>query len=184
MLIRHALKKHTILALEKNPIGGDQMKHQIRIVKLAAAFVIGALTCSAVMAGEHGSEAEAQEMVKKAVALVKSAGPEKAYKVFTDHPDGAFKEKDLYVFAYNFDGTCIAQGATAKMVGKNLLAMKDVDGNAFIKGMIDMVKASSKGWYGPYKFSNPANQTYELKKSYCERSVGDTMLCVGTYFEK
>lgn len=135
-------------------------------------------------AGEHGTEAEAQDMVKKAVALVKSAGAEKAYKVFTDHPDGAFKEKDLYVFVYDFEGNCLAQGANAKMVGKNLMSMKDVDGNAFIKGMVDLVKTSSKGWYGPYKFNNPATQSYELKRSYCERGAGDSMVCVGTYFEK
>lgn len=142
------------------------------------------LTSMAHAAGEHGSEAEAQDMVKKAVALVKSAGPEKAYKVFTDHTDGAFKVKDLYVFVYDFDGNCLAQGANSKMVGKNLLSMKDVDGNAFIKGMIDTVKADSRGWYGPYKFNNPATQTYELKRSYCERGSGDTMICVGTYFNK
>jgi signal transduction histidine kinase len=70
------------------------------------------------------------------------------------------------------------------MVGKNLLAMRDVDGNTFIKGMIDMVKASSKGWYGPYKFNNPATQSYELKKSYCERGAGDTMICTGIYSGK
>ena len=134
--------------------------------------------------GEHGSEAEAQEMVKKGVALIKSSGAEKAYKAFTDHPDGAFKEKDLYVFVYDFEGNCLAQGANSKMVGKNLITMKDVDGNAFIKGMIEMVKTSSKGWYGPYKFNNPATQVYELKRSYCERGAGDTMVCVGTYFKK
>ncbi|MEB0138631.1 MULTISPECIES: cache domain-containing protein [unclassified Undibacterium] len=152
-----------------------------RITLLAA---IACLASSAVSAADHGSEAEVQEMVKKAVALVKSVGPEKAYKAFTEHPDGAFKHKDLYVFAYDFNGECIAQGANPKMVGKNLLSIKDVDGNAFVKGMIDLVKASGKGWYGPYKFNNPATQTYELKKSYCERGAGDTMLCVGTYFEK
>ena len=160
------------------------MKQLKMIRRIAVAMGLLALSASTAFASEHGTEAEAQEMVKKAVALVKSAGPEKAYKVFTEHPDGAFKEKDLYVFVYQFDGTCVAQGANAKMIGKNLIAMKDVDGNAFIKGMIDMVKASSKGWYGPYKFNNPANQSYELKKSYCERGAGDTMVCVGTYFEK
>ena len=150
----------------------------------AAAMTIGLFTPLAQAAGEHGTEAEAQDMVKKAVALVKSAGAEKAYKVFSDHPDGAFKEKDLYVFVYDFDGNCLAQGANAKMVGKNLITMKDVDGNAFIKGMIDMVKISAKGWYGPYKFNNPATQTYELKRSYCERGAGESMICVGTYFTK
>lgn len=154
-------------------------------------FATAALTASTLLfaisafaAGERGTEAEAQDMVKKAVALVKSAGPEKAYKVFTDHPDGAFKDRDLYVFVYDFEGNCLAQGANSKMVGKNLIGIKDGDGNAFIKGMIEMVKASSKGSYGPYKFTNPNSQGYELKKSYCERGAGDSIICVGTYFVK
>lgn len=135
-------------------------------------------------AAEHGTEREAQEMVKKAVALVHAAGAEGAYRSFNEHPDGAFKDRDLYVFVYDFGGTCLAQGANPRMVGKNLLAIRDVDGKPFIQGMIDMVKATSKGWYGPYKFTNPNSQGYELKKSYCERGAGDTMVCVGTYLAK
>ncbi|MFZ6746326.1 cache domain-containing protein [Undibacterium sp. JH2W] len=159
------------------------MKHRLKkLLPLAVCMAI--CTPQLQAANEHGSEAEAQDMVKKAVVLIKSAGAEKAYKVFTDHPDGAFKDKDLYVFVYDFEGNCLAQGANAKMVGKNLITMKDVDGNPFIKGMIDQVKTASKGWYGPYKFNNPASQSYELKRSYCERGAGDTMVCVGTYFEK
>jgi cytochrome c len=150
----------------------------------ASALLLGVLSGNTLAAGERGSDAEAQEMVKKAVALVKSAGAEKAYKVFTEHPDGAFKDRDLYVFAYDFDGNCLAQGANPKMIGKNLIGIKDGDGNAFIKGMIDMVKANSKGTYGPYKFTNPNSQGYELKKSYCERGAGDSMICVGTYVAK
>ncbi|GAA4033120.1 cache domain-containing protein [Actimicrobium antarcticum] len=132
-------------------------------------------------AAERGTEAEAQAMVGKAVALIKSAGPEKAYKAFTEHPDGTFKDRDLYIFVYDFEGNCIAQGANPKMVGKNLIAMKDVDGNAFIKGMIDTVKTKKKGWYGPYKFNNAESKLIEQKKSYCEQGAGDTMVCVGTY---
>lgn len=159
------------------------MIHLFKKVLPVAMLASVALT-SVASASEHGTEAEAQDMVKKAVALVKSAGPEKAYKAFTEHPDATFNHKDLYVFVYDFEGNCLAQGANAKMVGKNLLSMKDVDGNAFIKGMIDTVKASSKGWYGPYKFNNPATKSYDLKRSYCERGAGDTMVCVGTYVAK
>lgn len=159
-------------------------KQMTKFSKFACSTVCLLMTLSSSniwAASERGSEAEAQDMVKKAVALVKSAGPEKAYKTFTEHPDGAFKDRDLYVFVYDFDGNCLAQGANAKLIGKNLIAMKDVDGNAFIKGMVDMVKTSSKGWYGPYKFTNPATKDYDLKKSYCEKGAGDTMVCVGTY---
>ncbi|WP_423708976.1 cache domain-containing protein [Undibacterium sp. WLX3042] len=159
------------------------MKHVFKNILPVAILASVAMT-SVASASEHGTEAEAQEMVKKAVALVKSAGTEKAYKAFTEHPDATFNYKDLYVFVYDFEGNCLAQGANAKMVGKNLLSMKDVDGNAFIKGMIDTVKASSKGWYGPYKFNNPATKSYDLKRSYCERGAGDTIVCVGTYVSK
>lgn len=154
---------------------------------IVAAAVLGAqlvLTNRASATGEHGSEAEAQVMVKQAVALIKSAGAENAYKAFTEHPDGAFKDRDMYVFVYDFDGNCLAQGANPKMVGKNLLNVKDVDGNQFIKGEIELVKKSGKGWYGPYKFNNPNTSTYEHKKSYCERGAGDTMVCVGIYSDK
>jgi signal transduction histidine kinase len=150
--------------------------------KSIAAAILGAqLVTQVAGAADRATEVEAQNMVKQAVALIKSAGPEKAYKAFTDHPDGAFKDRDLYVFVYDFDGNCLAQGANAKMVGKNLISMKDVDGNAFIKGMADMVRAKGKGWYGPYKFNNVETNTYEPKKSYCEQGAGNTMVCVGIH---
>jgi len=129
----------------------------------------------------HGNPAEAEAMVKQAVALIKSAGPDKAYKSFSEHPNGAFKDRDLYVFVYDFEGNCLAQGANPKMVGKNLYIMKDVDGKPFIKDMIDLVKSKGKGWYGPYKFNNVATSSYELKKSYCEQGAGNSIVCVGVY---
>lgn len=136
---------------------------------------------SALAQSEQASAPEGEAMVKHAVALIKSAGPEKAYKVFTEHPGGTFKDRDLYVFVYDFDGNCLAQGANPKMVGKNLLIIKDVDGNAFIKGMIDMVKSKGKGWYGPYKFNNVKTSTYDPKKSYCEQGAPNTIVCVGIH---
>jgi cytochrome c len=157
------------------------------IMKLRCKFTIVvcvvqlALVGTSLAAGDRGTDAEAEAMVTKAVALIKSVGPEKAYKVFTDHPDGAFKDRDLYVFVYDFDGICLAQGANSKMVGKNLIDIKDIDGNPFIKGEIDLVKNKKKGWYGPYKFNNVANQSIEIKKSFCEQGAGNTIVCVGTH---
>jgi cytochrome c len=154
-------------------------RNQMFIIMALAMPVIFMGNCRA--AGDRGTEAEAQGMVTKAVALIKSAGPEKAYKAFTDHPDGAFKDRDLYVFVYDFDGICLAQGANPKMVGKNLLEIRDIEGDPFIKGMIDLVKSKKKGWYGPYKFNNVATQSIERKKSYCEQGAGNTIVCVGTH---
>ncbi|MFZ6673806.1 cache domain-containing protein [Undibacterium sp. Xuan67W] len=152
--------------------------------KTIACIALNILFAGSVMAADRGTEAEAEVMVKKAVALIKSAGTEKAYATFTEHPGGAFKDRDLYIFVYDFKGNCLAQGANPKMVGKNLVGLKDVDGNAFIQGMINVVKEKQKGWYGPYKFTNPNTTEYELKKSYCEKGEGETMVCVGTYLVK
>lgn len=147
---------------------------------LFAAVQVFAATPGPTLA-EHASEAEAQEMVTKAVALIKSAGPESAYKTFTDHPNGAFKDRDLYIFVYDFDGNCLAQGANPKMVGKNLLELKDVDGKPLIKDQIALVKAKGVGWYGPYRFNNPVTNKIEAKKSFCMRGAGDSYVCAGAY---
>lgn len=153
----------------------------IRVAVISTLIFQTTLAAGAHAADVHGNPAEAEAMVKQAVALIKSAGPDKAYKSFSEHPNGAFKDRDLYVFVYDFEGNCLAQGANPKMVGKNLYIMKDVDGKPFIKDMIDLVKSKGKGWYGPYKFNNVATSTYELKKSYCEQGAGNTIVCVGTY---
>lgn len=152
----------------------------VALFAAARAFAATAATGGPVLP-EHANEAEAQEMVKKAVALIKSAGPESAYKTFTDHPGGAFKDRDLYIFVYDFDGNCLAQGANPKMVGKNLIGLKDTDGNELIKGEIALVKGQGSGWYGPYKFSNPVTGKIETKRSFCMRGAGDSMVCAGVY---
>lgn len=143
--------------------------------------VQGLATAAAPALPEHGSEAEAQAMVTKAVALIKSAGPESAYKTFTENPGATFKDRDLYIFVYDFDGNCLAQGANAKMVGKNLLELKDIDGKPLIKDQIALVKAKGSGWYGPYRFNNPVTNKVETKKSYCMRGAGDSYVCAGVY---
>lgn len=153
------------------------MRMNFLVLGMAAAqLMVGAAN-----AAEYGDEGEAQQMVKKAVALMQSAGLEKALKTFNDPADKSFKDRDLFVFVYDFQGTMLAMGANQRMVGKNLLDMKDADGVPMARGMIEMVKTKGKGWYGPYKFVNPQSQGYEYKKSYCERAVGETLVCVGIH---
>lgn len=159
------------------------MNHHVKTGLACALFAAAQLmtATASFAAGDHGTEAEAQEMVKKAVALIKSAGPESAYKSFTEHPSGAFKDRDLYVFVYDFQGNCLAQGANPKMVGKNFLELKDIDGKELIKEEIAMVRTKGSGWYGPYKFNNPATNKIEKKMAYCMQGAGDSMVCSGVY---
>jgi cytochrome c len=152
------------------------------VVTTATVFGLTAVTAAAATGPlTYGSEAEAIAMVNRAVALVKTAGAENAYRTFTENPEGSFKDRDLYIWVYDFNGNCLAHGANAKMVSKNLLDLKDPDGKELIKGEIDVVKTQGAGWYGPFKFSNPVNHKIENKKAYCARGAGDTMVCSGIY---
>lgn len=152
--------------------------------KILTTCLIGAsaLSCAAACgAQERGTDAEAEDMVKRAIVLIQRDGAAKAYKTFNDAEGKAFKDRDLFVFVYDFQGTVLASSGNARMVGKNLIDMRDADGQQIVRGVIDMVKKSRKGWYGPYKFSNPQTQEYERKKTYCEQAVGETMVCSGVY---
>lgn len=72
-----------------------------------------------------------------------------------------------------------AHGANIKMVGKNLIDLKDVDGKAFVKERVEL--AASKGsFWQDYKFTNPENKKIEPKRMYCER-YEDMAICGGVY---
>lgn len=136
------------------------------------------LMAGAVHAADQGTQAEAEAMVKKAVAYLKANGPEKAAEEFTNGK--SFKDRDLYVVYTEFGGKVLAHGGNPKLVGKNLTGMKDSDGNPFFQMLVDLAKGKGKGWSGAYRFINPTTQKIESKVMYVE-AVGDTYIGVGVY---
>ncbi len=130
------------------------------------------------MAADQGTQAEAEAMVKKAVAFLKANGPEKTYDEITTGKQ--FKDRDLYVFAYDFTGKNLAHGANPKLVGKDLSGLKDPDGKPIIMPLIEIAKTKGKGWSESFKFRNPVSEKMEPKVVYVER-VGDIFLGCGVY---
>ena len=145
---------------------------------LLAVTATSLLMAGAVQASEQGTAAEAEAMVKKAVAYLKANGPEKAAEEFTNGK--TFKDRDLYVVYTEFGGKVLAHGGNPKLVGKNLTGMKDSDGNPFFQMLVDLAKGKGKGWSGNYRFLNPTTQKIESKAMYLE-SVGETYIGVGVY---
>ena len=117
-------------------------------------------------------------MVKKGVAYIKANGPQKGYAEITSKA-GQFRHQDLYLVVYGLDGVVHAHGANEKMVGRNLIELKDVDGKAFVKERVEMGKTKASFWQD-YKFTNPENKKVEPKSMYCER-LEDTVVCGGIY---
>jgi signal transduction histidine kinase len=129
-------------------------------------------------AADQGTSAEAETMVKKAVAFVKANGPENASEEFTNGK--TFKDRDLYVVYTKFNGDVLAHGGNPKLVGKNLSGLKDSEGNPFFQMLLDLAKTKGKGWSGSYRFMNPATQKIEAKVMYLE-AIGETYVGVGIY---
>jgi len=124
------------------------------------------------------SKAEAESMVKKAVAFAKANGKDKAFAAIST-PGGAFSKGELYVFVYDMEGKVLAHGGNAKLVGKLMLEAKDPDGVFYVKERIALVKSKGKGWQD-YKFPNPVSKKIELKSAYIE-GFENTIFGCGIY---
>jgi cytochrome c len=145
---------------------------------LLRTALLSAVMVGAAHAADAGTPAEAEAMVKKAVALIKSAGPEKAYEEISNGK--AFKDRDLYVFVNDMNGKSLAHGANGKLIGKDLSGMKDSDGKMTTKLLSDLARDKGKGWSEEFKFLNPATQKIQSKVVYVER-VGDIVVACGVY---
>ncbi len=151
--------------------------------KLYAGMLAGLMMLAAPGAGaaEKGTADEAVAMVKKASEFLKKNGKEKALAEF-NNPKGQFIQKDLYIFAFgaNGDGVELANGANVKLVGKNVLQMKDADGKFLIKDILALgMSKEGKGWVD-YKWPNPSTGTVDGKRTYVER-VDDVVIGCGIY---
>ena len=147
--------------------------------RFSLATLFAALAFAGIAHADDGATAaEATAMVKKGVAFIKAQGKDKGYAEVSSKTS-QFKDRDLYLTVYGMDGTVRAHGANEKMIGKNLIELKDVDGKAFVKERIEL--AASKGtFWQDYKFTNPTNKKIEPKSMYCEK-LEDAVVCGGIY---
>jgi signal transduction histidine kinase len=122
---------------------------------------------SITFAAEFGTAVEAEALVKKAIQLIKTEGRERAFAEI-NNSKGTFVDRDLYIFVYDMNGKCVAHGFNPKMIGKDLLEMKDTDGKHFVKERVEIAKTKGKGWQD-YKFTDPITKKIEKKSAYVER---------------
>jgi cytochrome c len=149
----------------------------MQMKKMLAVLLAVALVCGTSLA-QKSTPADAEAMVKKAIAFLKANGKDKTLAEVSD-PKGKFVVGDLYVFVYDMNGKCLAHGGNAKMIGKDLIEMKDADGKAFVKERIEIIKAKGKGWQN-YKWNNPVSKAIEDKTAYIEKA-DDIIFGCGAY---
>jgi cytochrome c len=153
-----------------------------RILSLAAfalCFVLGS-TSALAQEKSKGTAKEATAMVQTAIAHIKKVGREKAFADF-DNSKGTFVDRDLYIVVYDLKGKVLAHGANAKMIGKDLIDLRDVDGKYFVKERVELMSKSpdAKAWQD-YKFMNPTTSQIEPKSMYLQR-YEDLIVGCGIY---
>jgi cytochrome c len=154
------------------------MRNRLIVILLASAGL--GFFANKSMAADQCTADEAKVMADKAIAAIKSLGNDKAYAEFSQKDSAAWHNKDCYVFVVKYDGVCVAHGGNAALVGKNVLELKDSDGEAFMKKMADQSKKGT-GWVD-YKWSNPTTKLVAKKSSYVLPLAGqDAFIGVGIY---
>jgi signal transduction histidine kinase len=150
------------------------MKYKLLVAALGAALV-----ATAAFADARVTAKEAEAMVKKGVAYIKGTPRDKALADITD-PKGQFVDRDLYLTVYNMEGTALAHGANAKMVGKNLIDLRDANGKEHIRERMQLAKTKAAFWQD-FSWVNPVSKKIEPKQMYCERTEEKLVVCGGIY---
>jgi cytochrome c len=142
-----------------------------------AAAILCAIACQTAWANDYATAQEAEAMVAKAVAAIK-ANRQQTYEEITAKAT-KWVNRDLYPVVYDLTGKVLAHGQNPRMVGKDLIDLRDVDGKAFVRERVELAKSSGKFWQD-YKFTDPATKAIQPKQMYCER-LDNEVVCAGVY---
>ena len=153
--------------------------NRMQAIKSTLALCALAVAGASWAADDAATAAEAQAMVKKGVAYIKANGKEKGFAEITRRDSKEFHDRDLYLAVHKLDGTCVAHGTNEKMVGKNFLEIRDMDGKEYIRERVTLAQSKANFWTD-YKFNNPVSKKLEPKTAYCER-LDDYVVCGGIY---
>lgn len=144
------------------------------VISLAGVFMAMCLVSITLAA----SQEEAKAMVEKAAEFYKANGKDKAMAAFND-PKGQFVQGELYIIAYDFEGKVLANATSTKLIGKNIMNMKDPDGKPFMKELLETAKKGG-GWV-EYKFNDPKMNKIRPKVTYVLKVDSNVAIGCGIY---
>lgn len=149
-----------------------------KLFKLMALVLLALGLQGSAMAQERGTADQAMAMVRKAADYLKANGRDKAFAEF-NNPKGQFRDRDLYIMVYDMKGFNLAHGANPKLIGKDLIQLRDANGTLIIKEFVEVAKAKGSGWIN-YQWPNPVTSAVEAKSTYVEK-YDDLIIGCGIY---
>jgi hypothetical protein len=129
--------------------------------------------------GEITSRESLVAFVDSAVAYAKTNGREKALTEFSN-PNGSFVKGELYIYAYDFNGTTLAHPFNPEKIGINRIDETDAQGGLFIRDLRNMARNGS-GFVKFYYINPVHNRSVEAKLGYVEKVDDDWWLGSGIY---
>ena len=135
---------------------------------------IGALPLGTAFAADYGTAAEAKAMLKKVVAELKKDKAAALAKFNNDQ--SCFRDRDLYPFCANLNGTIIAHPT---LVGENQKQLKDKTGKPFGKEFHQVAEVG-KFKKVSYMWPRPGSTKPVPKVSFVSK-VGNQVCGVGYY---
>ncbi|HUJ68047.1 MAG TPA: methyl-accepting chemotaxis protein [Syntrophorhabdales bacterium] len=119
--------------------------------------------------------ADAEELVEKAAAYMKTHGKERALAEIND-PKGQFVRKGLFLLAGDLVGNVLAHGLEKGAIGKTFIGAKDAEGKAFVKETMNLAKAKGSGWV-EFAIQNPVTKKIQRKLAHCRRVDDVVIMC-------
>lgn len=148
-------------------------------LKFVFALLATAMFYSAAAAAEQrATRDEAVAIVKKAVGYIRQNGKAQALAEFSKQ-QGPFVDRELYIAVLDLNGLMLAHGANPKLIGKNLLDIKDVHGKAFVREQVELARTRGSGWVD-FEWVNPVSKKMEPRSVYLER-LDDYFILSGVY---
>jgi signal transduction histidine kinase len=148
------------------------------VFSILAALVVPSICSAAEKAldvapvANESARADLVSFLEEARNYTQHNGMDEALKAFCD-PDGRFVRGDMYIFAYDFNGTLLAHPYLHGLIGRNNLDLIDQNGVHIIKNLIEVAKRGSGFAYNVYPNPGESNRT-ELKLLYVQK-VNDGM---------
>jgi hypothetical protein len=134
---------------------------------------------------EHSSSqfttSELRTFVEKAYVYAQTHTKEEALKAFNDR-NGEFINGELYIFAYDINGTTLALPYQTQLVGINRLQAEDITGVKFVQR--EIARTEQGGGYVYCQYPNPAKGfARELKFAYVMPINNNWFIGAGLYMD-
>jgi methyl-accepting chemotaxis protein len=171
----HAVGDLDLLTQENAGLIGRAAENSDRMISQASALEISVGD----MQLRQGTADQARQLVFDAMIHIQSAGLERAALDFHD-PQGAFIDRDLYVFVFDREGYYEVFGSSPTRVGSHLSENAGLDADKLLRDAWSTCDDHAGGWVS-YSITNPITQEVQAKISYVVPLDDKRLLGCGCY---